>query len=139
MGKPTGFMEYPRELPDRRPIDERVHDYLEVYNPFSEEKLKAQSGAVHGLRHPLLPPGLPSGKPDPGLERPGVPRPVAHGHRPAARHEQLSRVHRQALPSPCEASCVLGINNDPVAIKQIEASIIERAWEDGWVRPSRPG
>ena len=100
MGKPTGFLEIPREMPTRRPISERVNDYLEVYNPFPAEKLQRPGRAVHGLRHPLLPPGVPAGQPDPRLERPGLPRPVARGDRPPARDEQLPRVHRQALPRP---------------------------------------
>ena len=59
---------------------------------------------------------------------------MARGDRPAARHEQLSGLHGQALPRPCEAACVLGVNDDPVTIKQVELNIIEHAYEQGWVK-----
>ena len=60
MGNRTGFLEFRRELPTRRPIPERIGDYLEVYNPFPEDKL-APGCAMHGLRHSVLPSGLPAG------------------------------------------------------------------------------
>ncbi len=98
MGKPTGFMEIPRETAPRRPVAERLHDYREVYNPFPILKLQEQGGALHGLRHSLLSSGLPAREPDPRLERPRLSRPVAHRDRPSPRHEQLPRVHRHPLP-----------------------------------------
>ena len=79
-------------------------------------------------------------QPDPRLERPGLPRPLARRRSSQLhRHQQLPRVHRAPLPAPCEAACVLEIREgDSVTIKQIELSIIDRAWEEGWVTP-RPG
>ena len=68
--------------------------------PVPRREAAGPGRALHGLRHPVLPPGLPAGQPDPRLERPGLPRPVARGDRPPARDEQLPRVHRQALPRP---------------------------------------
>ena len=138
MGKPTGFMEIPRETPTRRPVAERLNDLPRSLQPVARGAAAGAGRAVHGLRHPVLPPGLSAGEPDPRLERPGLSRPVAGGDRPAARHQQLPRVHRQLCPAPCEASCVLGINNDPVTIKQIEASIVDRAWDEGWIVPQPP-
>jgi glutamate synthase (NADPH/NADH) small chain len=59
-------------------------------------------------------------------------------HRAPARHQQLPGVHRRLCPAPCESACVLGINQDPVTIKQVEVSIIDRAWDEGWVTPQPP-
>ena len=71
MPDPKGFLTTPRELPTRRPVDVRIRDWHEVYEPFGADHLGA-GDPVHGLRHPVLPPGLPAGQPDPGVERPGV-------------------------------------------------------------------
>jgi len=138
VGKPTGVMEYPRELPDRRPVAERVHDYLEVYNPFADEKLKAQGARCMDCGIPFCHQGCPLGNLIPDWNdlvyrdqwRMAIDRLHATNNFP--------EFTGKLCPAPCEASCVLGINNDPVAIKQIEASIIERAWEEGWVTPQPP-
>ncbi|HKM53223.1 MAG TPA: glutamate synthase subunit beta [Isosphaeraceae bacterium] len=138
MGKPTGFMEIPRELPRRRAVDERVSDYLEVYQPFPVEKLKAQGARCMDCGIPFCHQGCPLGNLIPDWNDL-----VYRDHWRMA----IDRLHAtnnfpeftgKLCPAPCEASCVLGINSDPVAIKQIEASIIERAWEEGWVTPQPP-
>jgi glutamate synthase (NADPH/NADH) small chain len=138
VGKPTGFMEFPRELPDRRPVAERVRDYLEVYNPFPEEKLRAQGARCMDCGIPFCHQGCPLGNLIPDWNdlvyrdqwRMAIDRLHATNNFP--------EFTGKLCPAPCEASCVLGINDDPVAIKQIEASIIERAWEEGWVVPQLP-
>lgn len=138
MGKPTGFMEIPRETPSRRPIPERVHDYLEVYNPFSEEKLRAQGARCMDCGIPFCHQGCPLGNLIPDWNdlvfrnqwRAAIDRLHATNNFP----EFTGRL----CPAPCEASCVLGINNDPVTIKQIELSIIEKAWDEGWIKPEPP-
>lgn len=138
MGKPTGFLEIPRELPTRRPIPDRVHDYLEVYNPFSEDKLRAQGARCMDCGIPFCHQGCPLGNLIPDWND--------LVYRDQWRNA-LERLHAtnnfpeftgKLCPAPCEASCVLGINNDPVTIKQIEAGIIEKAWEEGWVVPLPP-
>ena len=138
MGKPTGFMEIPRELPRRRAVDERVSDYLEVYQPFPVEKLKAQGARCMDCGIPFCHQGCPLGNLIPDWNdlvyrdqwRMAIDRLHATNNFP--------EFTGKLCPAPCEASCVLGINSDPVAIKQIEASIIERAWEEGWVTPQPP-
>ncbi|MGC8641368.1 MAG: glutamate synthase subunit beta [Isosphaeraceae bacterium] len=138
MGKPTGFMEISRELPSRRPVDERLHDYLEVYNPFPEEKLKAQGARCMDCGIPFCHQGCPLGNLIPDWNdlvyrdqwRMAIDRLHATNNFP--------EFTGKLCPAPCEASCVLGINDDPVAIKQIEASIIDRAWNEGWVVPQPP-
>jgi len=131
-------MEIPRELPRRRAVDERVSDYLEVYQPFPVEKLKAQGARCMDCGIPFCHQGCPLGNLIPDWNDL-----VYRDHWRMA----IDRLHAtnnfpeftgKLCPAPCEASCVLGINSDPVAIKQIEASIIERAWEEGWVTPQPP-
>ena len=134
-----GFMKYERELPKRRPIPVRVLDWQEVYEDFPPEKVRTAGRALHGLRHPVLPHRLPAREPHPRVERPRVPRPLAGRERPAARDATTSPSSPAGLcPAPCEAACVLGINEPPVTIKQIEVEIIDRAWEEGWVVPVIP-
>ena len=138
MGKPTGFLEFPRELPTRRPVQQRLHDFLEVYNPFPEEKLRAQGARCMDCGIPFCHQGCPLGNLIPDWNDL-----VFRGRW----REAIDRLHAtnnfpeftgKLCPAPCEASCVLGINSDPVSIKQVEASIIERAWEEGWVVPVPP-
>ncbi len=138
MGKPTGFLEIPRETPTRRPVSERLHDYLEVYNPMPVEALQAQGARCMDCGIPFCHQGCPLGNLIPDWNDL-----VYRDHWPAA----LDRLHLtnnfpeftgKLCPAPCEASCVLGINSDAVTIKQIEASIIERAWAEGWVQPQPP-
>jgi glutamate synthase (NADPH/NADH) small chain len=131
-------MEIPRELPRRRAVDERVGDYLEVYNPFPVEKLKAQGARCMDCGIPFCHQGCPLGNLIPDWNdlvyreqwRMAIDRLHATNNFP--------EFTGKLCPAPCEASCVLGINSDPVAIKQIEASIIERAWDEGWVAPQLP-
>ncbi len=135
MGKPTGFLEHRRELPQRRPINERVSDYLEVYNPFPLDKLQAQGARCMDCGVPFCHQGCPLGNLIPDWNDL-----VYRGQWKAA----IERLHStnnfpeftgKLCPAPCEASCVLGINSDPVTIKQIEASIVEMAWNEGWIKP----
>jgi glutamate synthase (NADPH) small chain len=138
VGKPTGFLEIPREMPTRRPISERVHDYLEVYNPFPAEKLQAQGARCMDCGIPFCHQGCPLGNLIPDWND------LVYRDQWRAAIDRLHATNNfpeftgKLCPAPCEASCVLGINSDPVTIKQIEASIIERAWEEGWVVPEPP-
>ena len=138
MGKPTGFMEIPRELPTRRPISQRVQDFLEVYNPFPEDKLRAQGARCMDCGVPFCHQGCPLGNLIPDWND------LVYRNQWRAAIERLHLTNNfpeftgKLCPAPCEASCVLGINSDPVAIKQVEASIIERAWDEGWVVPQPP-
>jgi glutamate synthase (NADPH) small chain len=138
VGKPTGFMEFRRELPSRRPIPERVHDFLEVYNPFPDDKLKAQAARCMDCGVPFCHQGCPLGNLIPDWND------LVYKNQWRAALERLHQTNNfpeftgKLCPAPCEASCVLGINNDPVAIKQLEASIIDRAWDEGWVVPEPP-
>jgi len=131
-------MEIPRETPTRRPIPERVHDYLEVYNPFAEDKLRAQGARCMDCGIPFCHQGCPLGNLIPDWND------LVYRDQWRAAIERLHATNNfpeftgKLCPAPCEASCVLGINNDPVTIKQVEASIIEKAWEEGWIVPQPP-
>ena len=139
MGKPTGFIEIQRKKHPTRPVEERVHDWREVYLPYPTGRARDAGRALHGLRHSVLSSGLPARQPDSGLERSGLsrslaaPRSIACTRRTTSRSSPASCVPRRA-----KASCVLGINDDPVTIKSIEAAIIDRAWDEGWVTPRPP-
>ncbi len=136
MAKPTGFMEFTRETPTRRPVDERVHDWLEVYEDFPVDHLKKQAARCMDCGIPFCHQGCPLGNIIPDWNdlvyrdkwRDAIDRLHATNNFP----EFTGRL----CPAPCEAACVLGINNDPVTIKQVELTIIERAWAEGWITPA---
>ncbi|MGQ0634450.1 MAG: glutamate synthase subunit beta [Planctomycetaceae bacterium] len=138
MGKPTGFMEFNRETPPRRPVDQRLHDWHEVYQPFPELKLMEQGARCMDCGVPFCHTGCPLGNIIPdwndlvyrGRWRDAVSRLHATNNFP----EFTGRL----CPAPCEEACVLGINEPPVTIKNIENSIIERAFAEGWVVPEPP-
>ncbi|MFI5455627.1 MAG: glutamate synthase subunit beta [Isosphaerales bacterium] len=138
MGKPSGFLDFHRELPTRRPVPERLHDYLEVYEPFPEEKLRAQGARCMDCGIPFCHQGCPLGNLIPDWND------LVYRDQWRAALDRLHSTNNfpeftgKLCPAPCEASCVLGINNDPVTIKQIEASIVERAWNEGWIVPQPP-
>jgi glutamate synthase (NADPH/NADH) small chain len=138
MGKVTGFLEHGRELPSRRPVPVRLRDWREVYEPFEEGKLRVQASRCMDCGVPFCNDGCPLGNLIPDWNDL-----VYREHWRAA----IDRLHAtnnfpeftgRLCPAPCEAACVLGINADPVAIKQVEVSIIDRAWDEGWVTPIVP-
>ncbi|MGH2344374.1 MAG: NAD(P)-binding protein, partial [Chloroflexota bacterium] len=138
MGKMTGFMEFPRELPMRRPVAERVNDWLEIYHDFAEEKVRNQGARCMDCGIPFCHTGCPVNNLIPdwnylvyeGRWKEAVQRLHATNNFP----EFTGRI----CPAPCEAACVLGINQPPVAIKQIEKSIVERGFQEGWIHPELP-
>lgn len=147
MGKPTGFMEIPRELPKERPPQERIQDWDEYYLPMPEEKLKAQGARCMDCGVPFchngtLLAGMATGCPVNNL----IPEWNDLVYRGLWR-EALERLHKtnnfpeftgRICPAPCEGSCVLGINEPPVTIKTIECAIIDKGFEEGWVVPEPP-
>ncbi|MCL4230055.1 MAG: glutamate synthase subunit beta [Dehalococcoidia bacterium] len=137
MGKATGFLEFGRELPRRRPVAERVHDWLEVYEEFPPERLRMQAARCMDCGIPFCHQGCPLGNIIPDWND------LVYRDRWQAAMERLHATNNfpdftgRVCPAPCEAACVLGINADPVTIKQIEYEIVERAWDEGWIRPER--
>jgi glutamate synthase (NADPH/NADH) small chain len=135
MGKPTGFMEFGRELPKRRPVPVRLRDWREVYEPFSPEDTKTQGARCMDCGIPFCHDGCPLGNLIPEwndlVYRDDWSEAIERLHATNNFPEFTGRL----CPAPCEASCVLGINEDPVTIERIEYEIIEHAWDEGWVRP----
>jgi glutamate synthase (NADPH/NADH) small chain len=138
MGKPTGFLEIGRELPEKRPVGERIKDWREIHRQFPEEKVRAQGARCMNCGIPFCHKGCPLGNIIPDWNdlvyrnrwREALDRLLATNNFP----EFTGRL----CPAPCEGSCVLGINADPVAIKQIELEIIEHAFREGWIKPEPP-
>ncbi len=147
MGKPTGFMEYTRQLPaDRSPV-ERIKDWGEFHEHMPEDELRSQGARCMDCGVPFchtgeLMAGMAAGCPVNNL----IPEwndLVYRGHW----REAIDRLHKtnnfpeftgRVCPAPCEGSCVLGINEPPVTIKNIECNIIDRAFQEGWVVPNPP-
>jgi len=138
MGNPTGFLEIGRITPERRPVDERIHDWKEVYKDFPEEKLKSQAARCMDCGVPFCHQGCPLGNIIPDWNdlvyrdrwKEALQRLLATNNFP----EFTGRI----CPAPCEGSCVLGINSDPVTIKNIEVTIIDRAFKEGIIKASPP-
>jgi glutamate synthase (NADPH/NADH) small chain len=135
MGKVTGFLELTRETPSRRPVQERIRDWEEVYQPFPVESLRGQASRCMDCGIPFCHQGCPLGN--------LIPDWIDLVYRDRWR-EAVARLHAtnnfpeftgRLCPAPCETSCVLGINDLPVTIKQVEVSIIDHAFAQGWVVP----
>ncbi|MGU3437439.1 glutamate synthase subunit beta [Actinomycetes bacterium M1A6_2h] len=139
MGDPQGFLKNTaRELPTRRPVDLRLMDWKEVYEDFSTDTLRTQASRCMDCGIPFCHNGCPLGNLIPEWND------LVYKDR---WRESIDRLHAtnnfpeftgRLCPAPCEASCVLGINQDPVTIKQVEVEIIDRAFDEGWVAPVYP-
>lgn len=147
MGKPTGFIEYLRELPADRSPTERVKDWKEFHHHLPERKLREQGARCMDCGVPFchtgtLLSGMASGCPINNL----IPEWNDLVYRGLWK-EALARLHKtnnfpeftgRVCPAPCEGSCVLGISSPPVTIKNIECEIIDHGWAQGWVIPEPP-
>ena len=135
MGETTGFLKWERQSPSHRPVPVRLRDWKEVYEPFDADELNRQAGRCMDCGIPFCNNGCPLGNLIPDWNdlvyrdnwRDALDRLHATNNFP----EFTGRL----CPAPCESACVLGINQDPVAIKQVEVEIIDRAWNEGWVTP----
>jgi glutamate synthase (NADPH/NADH) small chain len=138
VGETTGFLKWQRQTPTRRPVPVRLRDWKEVYEEFPEDALRLQAGRCMDCGIPFCNNGCPLGNLIPDWNdlvyrdhwRDAIERLHATNNFP----EFTGRL----CPAPCEAACVLGINADPVTIKQVEVEIIDRAWDEGWVTPQPP-
>jgi glutamate synthase (NADPH) small chain len=138
MGKDTGFMEFTRETPTRRPVTERVNDWFEIYLDFPEEKIRKQGARCMDCGVPFCHTGCPLNNIIPDWNDL-----VYRGHwREAIRvlhsTNNFPEFTGRICPAPCEAACVLGINEPAVTIKQIEKTIVDYAFAQGWIRPEPP-
>ncbi|MBZ0253881.1 MAG: glutamate synthase subunit beta, partial [Candidatus Methylomirabilis sp.] len=139
MGDPSGFLKITeRKLPKKRAVEERLKDYQEIYLEFPEAELRKQASRCMDCGVPFCHQACPLGNIIPdwndlvfrGLWGDAIDRLHATNNFP----EFTGRI----CPAPCEVSCVLGINQPPVTIKQVEVEIAERAWEEGWIKPETP-
>ena len=138
MGKTTGFLEFNRELPQKRGVPERVNDWFEIYQDFPGSKLKEQGARCMDCGVPFCHTGCPVNNVIPdwndfvyrGRWKEAIRRLHATNNFP----EFTGRI----CPAPCEAACVLGINQPAVTIKNIEKTIVERAFQEGWIVPEPP-
>ena len=138
MGKPTGFIEIQRKKHPARPVEERVNDWREVYLPYPKADLQLQGARCMDCGIPFCHQGCPLGNLIPDWND------FVYRDRWDAAIERLHATNNfpeftgRLCPAPCEGSCVLGINADPVSIKDVEVSIIDHAFEQGWVKPQPP-
>jgi glutamate synthase (NADPH/NADH) small chain len=135
----TGFLTTPRQTAARRPVDIRIQDWREVYLRFSPADLERQAGRCMDCGIPFCHHGCPLGNLIPEwndlVRRQHWADAIVRLHATNNFPEFTGRL----CPAPCESACVLGINSDPVAIKQVEVEIIDRAFAEGWVTPQPPG
>jgi len=138
MGKPTGFIEIQRKKHPTRPVDERIHDWREVYLPSPTGDLMEQGARCMDCGIPFCHQGCPLGNLIPDWND------LVYKDKWRAAIDRLHATNNfpeftgRLCPAPCEGSCVLGINSDSVTIKDIEVSIIDRAYAEGWVTPQLP-
>jgi glutamate synthase (NADPH/NADH) small chain len=138
MAKPTGFLEFKRQKTPYRPVKERVKDWHQVMQPWPVEPLKTQAARCMDCGIPFCHQGCPLGNLIPDWND------LIYRDQWLSAIERLHATNNfpeftgTLCPAPCEGSCVLGINDDPVTIKAVELSIIDKAWENGWIKPMPP-
>src|ERR1700750_874038 len=138
MGKATGFKEFNRELPDKIAPAERVKNYKEFESLYSDEKLNEQSARCMNCGVPFCHSGCPLGNIIPEFNDAVYRRSWAEAYDILASTNNFPEFTGRICPAPCESACVLGINQPPVAIEEIEKHIIEIAFEKGFVKPKKP-
>jgi len=138
MADPKGFLTTARETPARRPVDVRIQDWREVYTEFGAGRLERQAGRCMDCGIPFCHSGCPLGNLIPEWNDLVWRRDWREAARRLHATNNFPEFTGRLCPAPCESACVLGINSDPVTIKQVEVEIVNRAWAEGWVRPRRP-
>lgn len=138
MGKPTGFIEFTRELPGKRSPKERVNDYREFVERLPEEKLNQQSARCMNCGVPFCHNGCPLGNIIPEFNDAVYRKNWAEAYDILSATNNFPEFTGRICPAPCESACVLGINQPPVTIEEIEKHIIEIAFEKGFVTPRKP-
>jgi glutamate synthase (NADPH/NADH) small chain len=138
VGDISGFLKYRRELPTRRAVPVRIRDWREVYEPFPIQKVRTQASRCMDCGIPFCNNGCPLGNLIPEWND------LVYGDHWREAADRLHATNNfpeftgRLCPAPCESACVLGINADPVTIKQVEVEIIDRAFSEGWVKPLPP-
>ncbi len=138
MGKTTGFLEFTRELPSKRPVEERVKDYNEFVNRYSDEQLNKQSGRCMDCGVPFCHHGCPLGNVIPEFNDAVYNNQWKEAYDILTSTNNFPEFTGRICPAPCETACVLGINQPAIAIEEIEKHIIEIAFDKGFVKPRKP-
>ncbi|MBN8674742.1 MAG: glutamate synthase subunit beta [Chitinophagales bacterium] len=138
MGKPTGFIEFNREMPGKKPVAERLQHYNEFVEKYSEEKLNQQSARCMNCGVPFCHNGCPLGNVIPEFNDAVYRKDWKEAYDILSSTNNFPEFTGRICPAPCESACVLGINQPPVAIEEIEKHIIEIAFEKGFVAAKKP-
>src|SRR5688572_24501476 len=138
MGKVTGFLEFGRELPSKRPVEERIHDYKEFVERLPDQKLNEQAARCMDCGVPFCHSGCPLGNVIPEFNDAVYRKNWFEAYEILSSTNNFPEFTGRICPAPCETSCVLGINQPPVAIEEIEKHIIEIAFEKGFVKAVQP-
>lgn len=137
MGQKDGFLKFDRELPKYKAVEERVKDYKEFYEPFSEDKTVKQAARCMDCGIPFCHSGCPLGNIIPEFNDAVYRQDWKEAYDILSSTNNFPEFTGRICPAPCEGSCVLGINKPPVAIEHIEKSIIEEAFQRDWVKPHK--
>jgi len=138
MGKPTGFLEFTREMPAKRPVQERLHDYKEFVELYPKDKLNQQAARCMNCGIPFCHSGCPLGNVIPEFNDAVYRKSWEEAYEILSSTNNFPEFTGRICPAPCESACVLGINQPPVAIEEIEKHIIEIAFENGLVKAKKP-
>jgi len=138
MGKPTGFIEFTRELPGKVPVQERINNYNEFIEKYSEDKLNHQAARCMNCGVPFCHHGCPLGNIIPEFNDAVYRKDWKEAYDILSSTNNFPEFTGRICPAPCETSCVLGINQPAVTIEEIEKHIIEIAFEKGFVKPRKP-
>ena len=138
MGKPTGFLEFTREMPAKRPVQERLHDYKEFVELYPKDKLNQQAARCMNCGIPFCHSGCPLGNVIPEFNDAVYRKNWEEAYEILSSTNNFPEFTGRICPAPCESACVLGINQPPVAIEEIEKHIIELAFENGLVKSKKP-
>src|SRR5215472_13012894 len=138
MGKITGFLEFNRETAQRRPATERINDWFEIYVDFPEDKARTQGARCMDCGVPFCHTGCPLTNIIPDFNDLVFKGRWKEAMRVLHSTNNFPEFTGRICPAPCEAACVLGINEPPVTIKTIERAIVDRAFAEGWVVPEPP-
>jgi glutamate synthase (NADPH) small chain len=138
MGKPTGFKEFTRELPGKKPVAERLHHFNEFMERFTDQKLNEQASRCMNCGVPFCHSGCPLGNIIPEFNDAVYRKDWEEAYDILSSTNNFPEFTGRICPAPCETACVLGINQPPVAIEEIEKHIIEIAFEKRFVKPKKP-
>src|SRR5215813_980018 len=138
MGKPTGFLEHTREMPGKKPVQERLQHYNECIDQYTDDKLNQQAARCMNCGVPFCHHGCPLGNIIPEFNDAVYRKNWQEAYEILNSTNNFPEFTGRICPAPCESACVLAINQPAVAIEEIEKHIIEIAFEKGFVKPRRP-